>query len=199
MLATAVFLCALASAQPEPVELSGAAALAVVQPAPPPTTAPKTLHLLAGTQVEVELVDTLSSRASKLGDRFAIRLVQPISVQGGVDLVAAGATGRGEIIDVARAGLGGRQGKLIISARSLDFNGRQVRIRGMTILAGGESRVDLATAMLLTPYLGFAAPLVPGGDIEIPAGTRATVRLAEDLDLPVDLTMQTIIQEMGKL
>ncbi len=199
MLAIAVFMCALAPAGFGQVDLSGAAT-ADAQQAPPPVAAPapRTLRLPAGTQVEVELVDKLSSSVNKLGDRFAIRLAQPISAQGGIDLVAAGAVGQGEVIDVARAGMGGKQGKLIISARYLDLNGRQVRIRGMTLLASGKSRVDLATGVLLVPYAGVAAAFIQGGEIEIPAGARATVRLAEDLDLPLDTTMQTILQETGK-
>ncbi|MFZ0268629.1 hypothetical protein [Caulobacter sp.] len=155
------------------------------------------LRLAAGTQVEVELVDHLSSSTNKLGDRFTIRLAQPISIQG-VDIVAAGATGQGEVIDAARAGMGGKQGKLIISARYLDLNGRQVRVRGMTFLAAGKSRVDLATGVLLVPYAGVAAVLIQGGEIEMPAGARATVRLAEDLELPVSATTPSTTVETGK-
>ncbi len=195
MLAIAILMYALAPAAMGQVEPSAATTAAAqtqtqTQTPPPPAeapAAPRTLKLPAGTQVEVELVDPLSSTTSKLGDRFAIRLAQPISSQG-VDLIAAGATGQGEVIDVSRAGMGGRQGKLIISARYLDLNGKQVRIRGMTLLASGKSRVDLATGVLLVPYAGVAAAFIQGGEIEIPAGARATVRLAEDLDLPASAT-----------
>lgn len=202
MLAIAILMYALAPAAMGQVEPSAATAAAAQTQTQAPTqtqtqaqtppaaeapAAPRTLKVAAGTQVEVELVDPLSSTTSKLGDRFAIRLAQPISSQG-VDLIAPGATGQGEVIDVARAGMGGRQGKLIISARYLDLNGKQVRIRGMTLLASGKSRVDLATGVLLVPYAGVAAVFIQGGEIQIPAGARATVRLAEDLDLPVSAT-----------
>jgi hypothetical protein len=204
MLAIAILMYALAPAAMGQVEPSAATAAAAqtqtqaptqtqtqtqaqTSPAAEAPAAPRTLKVAAGTQVEVELVDPLSSTTSKLGDRFAIRLAQPISSQG-VDLIAPGATGQGEVIDVARAGMGGRQGKLIISARYLDLNGKQVRIRGMTLLASGKSRVDLATGVLLVPYAGVAAVFIQGGEIQIPAGARATVRLAEDLDLPVSAT-----------
>ncbi|MDO8295700.1 MAG: hypothetical protein Q7T19_04580 [Caulobacter sp.] len=146
-----------------------------------------TVRLPAGTRIEIELVDGLSSGTSSLGDRFAIQLVEPISIEGSV-VVAGGATGEGEVIDVARAGIGGKQGKLIISGRFLDLDGRRVRIRGMSLLASGKSRVDLATGLMLTPYVGLAAVIIPGGDIEIPAGTRATARLAEDVELQINAT-----------
>jgi hypothetical protein len=190
MLVTALVLCALASAGLDQVDavVPPAGAQEVPPAAAPP--APPMPRLPAGSQVEVELVDTLSSRVNKLGDRFTIRLAQAISSQG-VEIAPAGATGQGEVIDVARAGMGGKQGKLIISARYLDLNGRQVRVRGMTFMASGKSRVDLATGVLLVPYVGVAAAFIQGGEIEIPAGARATVRLAEDLEPPVHATPQT--------
>ena len=165
--------------------VSPAPAASVPSPAQTIAPAAPVLRLPAGTVVEVELVDQLSSSTNRLADKFAIRLAQAISSDG-VEVVAAGATGQGEVIDAARAGMGGKQGKLIISARYLDLNGRRVRIRGMTFMAAGKSRVDLATGVLLVPYVGIAAVFVQGGEIEIPAGARATVKLAEDVDLPVN-------------
>jgi hypothetical protein len=174
-------------AAPAPVAPSSAPS-APIDPAAAP--APQVLRLPAGTVIEVELVDPLSSSTNRLADKFAIRLAQPIA-KDGVEIVAAGAAGQGEVIDAAKAGMGGKQGKLIISARYLDLNGRRVRIRGMTLMASGKSRVDLATGMLLVPYVGLAAGFVQGGEIEIPAGARATVKLAEDVELPVTTPLQT--------
>lgn len=146
--------------------------------------AARLVRLPAGTPVEVELVATLSSGASRMGDRFALRLAAPIVVDG-APVAMIGAPGEGEVIDVAKAGRGGKQAKLNIAARFLDLNGRRVRIRGMTLVGSGESRVDLATGMLMIPVVGLGAAFVKGGEIEIPAGTRAAVRLVEDTDLLV--------------
>jgi hypothetical protein len=151
--------------------------------AAPVTATPGVVRLPAGTQLEVELVDPLSSATSKLGDRFALRLAAPI-VHDGVELAPAGAMGEGEVIDAARAGMNGKQGKLIISARHLELAGRQIRIRGMSLMAAGKSRVDLATGVMLVPYVGLASILIEGGEIQMPAGVRGTVRLAEDVDFP---------------
>jgi len=181
MFATAWLLYALAQAAPSQGEPSPAPAAQAQPPAPP---AADHLVLPAGTQVEVELVDTVSSVTNHLADRFAIRLAAPISHEGAV-LVAPGAPGEGEVIDVARAGMAGRQGKLIIAARYLDLNGRRVRVRGMTLASSGQSHVDLATGALLVPLVGLGAVFIQGGEIQIPAGARATVRLAEDVDLPL--------------
>ena len=42
----------------------------------------------------------------------------------------------------------------------------------------------LATGVMLVPYVGVASILIEGGEIQIPAGARGTVRLAEDVDFP---------------
>ena len=133
--------------------------------------------------MQVELAESIGSATSHVGDRFAVRLAEPIVVQGQI-VVPAGALGQGEVIDAGRAGMAGKQGKLIVSSRYLDLSGRHVRIRGMTFLAFGKSRVDLATGVLLLPYVGVTAAFIHGGDIALPAGTRATARLAEDVELP---------------
>jgi hypothetical protein len=166
---------------------------APAQPAAPqaPPTAPapapgKTVRLAAGTLLEVELVAPLSSATSHLGDKFALRLATPISSDG-VEVVAAGALGEGEVIDAGRAGMAGRAGKLILSARRMDLDGHSVRIHGMTLATTtGKSRVGLASGMLMVPYVGLAAGFVQGGEVEIPAGARYTVKLAEDVDLPIN-------------
>jgi hypothetical protein len=140
------------------------------------------MHFAAGTQLEVELTDQLSSDVSHVGDKFGLRLAEPL-VKDGVTLLPAGALGQGEVIDASHSGMSGSQGKLIISARYLDLNGRHVRIRGMT-MGAGKSHVDLATGVSLLPYVGVAAMFIHGGVVQFPAGAHATVKLAEDVDLP---------------
>ena len=185
-------------AQAAPAQAAPTQAAAPVAPQTPPTSpdpapvlaAGKTVRLAAGTQIEVELVNPLSSATSRLGDKFPLRLATPI-LSDGVEVVAAGAMGEGEVIDAAHAGMAGRAGKLILSSRRLDLNGRSVRIRGMTLMAAGKSRVGLATAVMLTPYAGLAAGLIQGGEVEIPAGARYTVKLAEDVDLQINPSKET--------
>jgi len=163
------------------VKLPAAGTTAAPVPAEAAAPAPGAVRLVAGTEFEVELTELLSSRTSKLGDKFAIRLAAPVVVDG-VEVVPAGAVGQGEVIDVASAGLGGKQGKLIVAARHLELNGVPVRVRGMTFTVSGTSRVDMATVAVIA--VGAVGYFIQGGNIEIPAGTRATVRLAKDVDLP---------------
>lgn len=178
--------------QVEPSQAVPAQPAATVAPQAPPTApAPgKTVRLTAGTQLEVELVAPLSSATSHLGDKFALRLATPI-VSEGVEVVAAGAMGEGEVIDAAPSGMAGRAGKLMLSARRMDLNGRPVRIRGMTLMAGGRSRVGLANGLMYVPYAGLGAGFIKGGEVGLPAGTRYTVKLAEDVDLQVNPSKET--------
>ncbi|MDB5429146.1 MAG: hypothetical protein JWP35_262 [Caulobacter sp.] len=199
MLATAMMMLVMAQAPcqtaaapaaPAPVTAPAAAPPAAQPaPAPPPAAAPG-LHIPMGALLQVELVDPLSSKTSKLGDRFAIRLAEPIIIDG-VVVVPAGALGQGEVIDANNAGMSGSQGKLIISARYLDINGQHVRIRGMTLIKSGTSHVDLATGVSMMPYVGIAAIFIKGGEIIMPAGTRATVKVAEDTTLPATASTAT--------
>jgi hypothetical protein len=162
-------------------------------PAPegPPVAAPSQVLipgcLKAGTPVFVETTQMISSTTSRIGDRFPIRLAEPVMVNG-APCVSPGATGQGEIIDVAPAGMGGRQAKLVVAARYLELDGRQVRIRGMSLMSAGESQVDLATGLLLVPYAGLAVVFLKGGEIAMPSGTRATAKLAEDFTPPIQAT-----------
>jgi hypothetical protein len=177
--------------QPGPSQAARIEAAATVTPTVPPTPLKpgKKVRLPAGTELEVELVAPLSSAASHLGDKFALRLVAPISSDG-VDVVAAGALGEGEVIDAAPAGMAGRAGKLVLAARRLDLNGDPARIRGLTLMAAGQSRVGLASGVLLLPRVGVAAVLIRGGEVQIPAGARYTVKLAEDVDLQIQSSKQ---------
>jgi hypothetical protein len=158
-------------------------------PAPP-------LKIPAGTIVSLELVDALSSTTSHVGDLFALRLVEPILI-GGREVAPAGALGGGEVIDAAPSGWGGRQGKLILSARYLEIGGQRVRMRSMQMSAAGDDRSVSAltvasVAGAISPVGVFAGMFVTGGEIEIPAGARATARIAADIHVPELSSMTTM-------
>lgn len=175
-------------AQGEPAAPAPVASSLAPAAAPAPAPAPGHVRLAKGTELEIELTTMLSSATSKLADRFSIRLVEPIVVDG-VRVVAAGATGEGEVIDAAPKGIYGKRGKLVISARFLDLNGKRTRIRGMSLIAAGKGRVDFASNAAFIPYAGLAAFMITGDEIAFPSGTRATVKLAEDIEIPITITV----------
>lgn len=142
------------------------------------------VRIPAGTEVQVELTEPLGSRTSQQQQLFALRLVEPIVIDE-LEVVRAGASGGGEVIDAHPSALGGRQGRLIISGRYIEINGARQRIRGMQIMSAGEQRTNTALAVSMIPYAGIAGIFVQGGEVNIPAGARGTARLAHDVDVPL--------------
>ena len=170
--------------------LACAASVAVAQsaapqgspPVPaPPAPAPEPLkHVPAGSPVTIEITDLLSSNGSKQGGAFALRLAEPLVVDGTV-VLPAGRTGAGEVVDAQHGGFGGAAGKLVLAARYLTFGDRKITLRAFKFAASGESHVGMSMAATLVSPVGF---LVKGGESIVQPGTRATAKIGEDLDLP---------------
>lgn len=154
-------------------------------PLPPPVEATASVTIPAGTNIVVEFVEAQSSRTSQTGQLVALRLAEPIVV-GGQTIAPVGAVAGGEVIDAARSGMGGRQGKLIISGRYVEIGGQRARIRGLRVFAAGEDNSrEAVTTMIVVPYIGFMGGFIQGGETEIPAGSRAQARLAADVVVAV--------------
>lgn len=149
--------------------------------APPVAASAPCCMVATGTLVVVELVDPLSSKSAKPEDKFNLRLAEPLVVNG-VTLAPAGASGGGEVIDAAPPGLGGRPGKLVLAARYFVTGGVRVPLRAFKLAGGGKnySTASLVTSELVGPF-GLA---VTGGNVDYPAGTRATAKIAADTILP---------------
>ncbi len=138
----------------------------------------------AGTTILVEFTETLSSRTTQTGQLVGLRLVEPIVIDGRT-IVEAGAVGGGEVIDAARSGIGGRSGKLIVSGRYIEIGGQRARIRGLqVVIAGDDNSREAVNTMILVPYVGWMGGFITGGEIEIPAGTRAQARFAANVVAP---------------
>jgi hypothetical protein len=132
--------------------------------------------------VTLALVDELSSKTQKAGDRFRIRLAAPIAVDGQI-AVAAGAEGVGEVIDAAPGGMGGRGGKLVLAARYLETGAVRLPLQSFKIGVG--SGKDYSTASLVTSeFVGPLALAVHGGNVVWPAGSPATAKISTAVTLP---------------
>jgi hypothetical protein len=146
--------------------------------APPTAAAAPRIGAAAGTQVVIELTQRVSSNHNHRGDRFTLRLAEPVMVDGQV-VLAAGLTGAGEVVEAAGAGFGGRPGKLVLAARYLNYDGRRLELR--TLRLGGAGRNNRIVSQLagIGTY-GLGGLIVPGGNIAYPVGARATAKLAAD-------------------
>lgn len=132
----------------------------------------------AGTIVHVRLLDAVSSRTNHQDDTFRIELAEPLVVNGAT-VVAAGAQGGGIVIDAQPARAGGRPGKLVIAGRFLTVNGVQVRIRGMQVMGTGADQYARVDG--LSWVTGGWSMFIHGGEIDVPVGTGAQARIAEDV------------------
>ncbi|HEU0306444.1 MAG TPA: hypothetical protein VFR30_05700 [Lysobacter sp.] len=143
----------------------------------------------AGSTLELEIAQALNSAVQKRGDRFAITLHAPL-VHKGVVVIPAGTAGMGEVVHADKSRGGGKPGELLIAARYLELDGAQIPLRGLKFGGQGQdtSKVALGVAMAIGPFAHF----IRGKEIEIPAGTLVTAKLAQDFPVSAPSSDQSI-------
>lgn len=129
--------------------------------------------IAAGTSLVVEINEPLASSTHKRGDTFSITLIEPLLYEG-VEILAAGTRGTGEIVHAAAARGGGAPGELLIAARTLETPYGQLLLRGFKLGATGDDNSSMAIGVSLAA--GPFAMFIRGREIVIPAGTRGTAR-----------------------
>jgi hypothetical protein len=120
----------------------------------------------------------LNSKISKMGDFFDIRLAEPIILDGKI-VVPAGAVGKGEVIHAAKARAAGKAGELILAARYIEDRGQKIQLRSFKF---GETTGTSNRDGALIAGVVIAAPiilLISGGNVDVPAGTRAQAKTSE--------------------
>lgn len=151
-------------------------------PAAPCCTVP------ARTPIEIEILDTVNSKANHNGDHFAFRLAAPLTIDGRI-VIPAGTTGVGEVVHAERARFGGRAGELILAARYLELGGTQIPLRTLRFgpQHGRDSSATINTlniaAAAAMPALSMLGYLIAGGEVNVPAGTHANAQIAAELTL----------------
>lgn len=184
----AMLLAGVTARQAEPV---AAAAPASAE------NAATSLRIAASTVVDIEIAEALSSKTAVPGQPFAIRLAQPLVLEGGHILLPAGIRGEGEIIHARKAGFAGKAGEMILAARFLRCGAVNVALGRFKFAAAGDDRSKAAGAVksaaagasVFTPIAGVGtvvAFLIKGGQVEIPAGTRATAQVKADVEFSRD-------------
>jgi hypothetical protein len=142
----------------------------------------------AGTAVAVRLVDPVGTHDAKTGDTFRLRLAAPVIV-GGQVVLPAGAAGLGRVVQSSGPGLGGKGAKLVVAAEYLVAPNRTVPLQGLQLAGTGKDRSLTANAASLVGGfifmpLGLVGLAVRGGEVEVPAETTATAKIAEAVTLP---------------
>lgn len=171
-----------AATAPAPAPAMSAAAPTAVAVVAAPTDTGPCCHIAAGTPIRLELTDKVTSRDQKRGDKFGLKLAEPLVV-GGIVVLPQGVQGVGEVVDAGSSGMGGAPGKLLLAGRYLTWNGQQIPLRGLKIGGAGKDHSQLAMGVGLAVG-GVFGLLVHGGNIEVLAGTQADAKIANDLQLP---------------
>ncbi len=141
----------------------------------------------AGTPVEVELVDQISTKSQKRGDTFAIRLAAPLVIDGRV-VLREGTPGVGEVIDSTGPGIGGKPATMVLAADYLTTSAGQVPLNALKLAARGHDNSTPATVLeiggIASLPMGVAGVVMPGGEVVFKPGSVAIARLAAGMTLP---------------
>jgi hypothetical protein len=145
------------------------------------------VRIPANTPVNFEIVDALSSKTSKIDEMFAIRMLDPIVVDGKI-VLPAGLVGQGQVVHAAKARGMGKAGELILAARYLKCGETQIALRGFRF---GQQGVDRSLESLVASSVflpvGF---FIAGGEMTVPGGAFATARLSKAVDIQMSPTPQ---------
>ena len=174
-LAMAASLCCPAQEIVQPVAEAAQAAA----PQPLSSVIAPCCRIADGTPVIIEILEPLNSALLKRGDKFRIRLAEPLLI-GGATVLASGMEGVGEVVHAEKSRGGGKAGELLIAARHLDHQGTPIRLRGLKLGGAGKDNSRLAVGVAIAA--GPLAFFVHGREIVIPAGTLAQAKIAEDPD-----------------
>lgn len=138
--------------------------------------APTSSTLPAGTLIALRIDQDLSSRTAKRGDKFPISLAHDLWANDRI-VIPTGTRGVGEVIHSAGKGFGGRAGELIVTARYLQVDGRQIPLKNFKL---GVAGIDNSNAALFSSLaVPIAGLFVTGTSASIGLGQLAQAKLAE--------------------
>ena len=142
--------------------------------------------LREGTPVHLVFAADVNSKTADVGDKIALTLAEDIKSADAV-LVAKGAPAQAVVTEVERTGIGGAPGNIVFQVKTLNANGKLIKLRGGASL---EGQPKPANAAVLIPVVGGLTILRHGKDAEIKAGMPITVYVDADTDIalakPVD-------------
>jgi hypothetical protein len=163
-------------------------------------------EIAVGTEFDVRLANTLSSKTAQVEDRFEATTVVDLHDERGRVLVPAGSTMRGVVSSVNKATRTDRKGSMTVAFDRVTINGRSYPIRATVTQAlesegimGEKEKIGIGAGAgaiigaILGGVKGAVAGILIGGggtiaatdgkDVELPAGTMLRVRLDSPLTL----------------
>lgn len=151
------------------------------------------LTLPAGVPVIVVLDQDLSSKTSKVGDRFEVVVLYDV-VDHGIVVIPQGTIGYGEVTFSTDKGGFGKGGILGIALRHLDLGGRMVALDGRYREEGRNNDGAAAATMFA---VGIFAAAVKGKSSIIPKGRQLKARTGEDIVFAADRAAEPSIDPLS--
>ena len=135
--------------------------------------------LRQGTEVEFKTTEPLSSKTTRVGDRFELRSTEDVRV-GSQIAIPAGSRAVGEVTFVEKKGAFGRSGKLDTRVLYAVVGDQHVPMAGKAHDQGSGGTVGtVAAAVLFWPVM----PFVTGKSADFPVGSRIHGYVENDLPL----------------
>ena len=142
-----------------------------------------TIGLTKGTEVKARFTTTtkISSGALNKDVPVLFTLAEPVVI-GGKTIVEAGAQGNAKVVEVKKAGGGGKPGYIKVAFVDLGPKGEYATAEGAKIKLAGEIE-NKGKGKKLLSYLFIAGLFIKGGQGEIQADSVYTAQVAETIVL----------------
>jgi hypothetical protein len=138
-------------------------------------------QLRQGTEVRLKTISPLSSKFSKIGERFELLTTEDVRVNNQI-VVPAGTRGVGEVTKVEKKGAFGKSGKLDTRVVYLALGDQRIAMTGQSHEAGASGTVGTVAAVVL---VGVFSAFVTGKSAEYPAGTAMVAYVENDTSVTV--------------
>ncbi len=137
--------------------------------------------LPAGTIVDLVFVDSVDSKANKVGDIIAMKVADDV-LAGTTVIIPAGTPVSAEVIHAAKARAMGKAGELIVIARFIQMGDRQIPMKGFKFGSSGTGKSKLTESAVAGFFLTPLPLFIAGGEKHADSGTRAFAKLKDDFD-----------------
>jgi hypothetical protein len=132
------------------------------------------------TLIRLMVLNEVSTRTVKAGERFVLRVDEPVVVSG-VTIIPVGAKAWGEVLDAEGSGAGGKAGTLAVRLLHVDAGGSQIPISGENQTKGEKGTKQVVLGALGLGLLAPLALLAPGNNAKLKAGEIFNAYFTSDM------------------
>ncbi|HEX8443373.1 MAG TPA: hypothetical protein VF631_06980 [Allosphingosinicella sp.] len=144
---------------------------AAQEQAPPPANPAGIGGILVeqDTLIRLMVLNEVSSRTTKAGERFVLRVDEPVVVSG-VTIIPVGAKAWGEVLSADKSGATGKAGTLAARLLYVETGSSQIPISGESQAKGEKGTKQVVLGAIGLGILAPLALLAPGNNAKLKAG-----------------------------